>query len=166
MVRHERVIRTLAVAVTATGALVSTGAAAVASPAETWRTVEHNVTYLNQRGTDDLCGFGELSEIHFNRLQMQHLTQKEDGSFHFTDFETGTTTIDFDDPQYADVVFRRTNTFHMNLTPGGTFTVNETLRESSANVTIVYRYHLTEVQGEPVVEREVESFFAGPCPEA
>jgi hypothetical protein len=50
------------------------------------------------------------------------LTENEDGSFHFVDFETGFLFADYDDPAIPDETFRRTNSESVNLTPGGTFT--------------------------------------------
>ncbi len=62
--------------------------------------------------------------------------------------------VDYADPAIADTTFRRTETFAVNLTPGGTYTVTNTLRQSDGTLTIRVLYHLTFVRGEPRVERE------------
>lgn len=141
-----------------------TGGAAVASPVETWTIIERNVTSEPQFFEDELCGRGGITETFVNKLQMQHLTANTDGTFHFVDFETGHVVVDFDDPAYDDIIFRNTETFHANLSPGETLTIHENLRQSDGDITFVGRYHLTVVNGGPVVERQVELFsWSGDC---
>lgn len=162
-------LRCLSACVSLAAAVVATPAAAVsaasaAPEAQTWTTIEHDVTLEAQAGEDELCGRGGITETMVNKLQMQHLTENVDGSFHFVDFETGKVVIDFDDPAYDDLVFRRTESFHFNVTPGETVTLHENLRDSNGDITFVYRFHLAMVDGEPVVEREVEQFrWNGSC---
>jgi hypothetical protein len=87
---------------------------------------------------------------------------QDDGSFHFVDFETGILFADYVDPAIPDQTFHRTNTEVFNLTPGGTFTHTETLQQFDASLRITFRTHLTVVDGEPKVEREVMIVRARP----
>ena len=118
-------------------------------------TVEHNVTHAPEFFPDDACGARAVTETVTNDVQVNHLTANADGSFHFVDFETGTLVADYVDPTIPDQTFRRTNTEVFNLTPGGTFTHTETLQQFDATLRITFRTHLTVVDGEPKVEREV-----------
>lgn len=165
MMTRRRVTGGSAVALMTAAVVLSPTAADAASPAKTTRTVEHDVTLPTQIGEDERCGLGRIAETQFNRLQMNQLTELADGSFHFTDFETGTTTYEFLDADVDDIVVRRTNTFHMNLTMGGTVTMTENIRETDGNLTVIGRYHLTEVRGEPVVERSFEHLSLETCPQ-
>lgn len=46
-----------------------------------------------------------------NKVQVNHLTVRPDGSFVFTDFETGTLVVEHVDPAIPDDVYRRTEAF-------------------------------------------------------
>ena len=61
-------------------------------------------------------------EAWVNTVEANHLTARDDRSFHFVDFETGYIHVDYVDPAIPDVTQRRTETFTVNLTPGGTYT--------------------------------------------
>lgn len=124
-----------------------------AAQAEVWTIVERNVT-TSQSFPDDICGARAVTETLTNRVQVNHLTANSDGSFHFVDFETGTLVADYEDPNIPDQTFRRTNTEVFNLSPGGTFTATETLHQSDGTLSIRSVYHLTVVNGQPVVEKE------------
>jgi len=134
--------------------LLTPGVGTAQAP-EVWTTVQRNVTLASEYFPDDICGARAVTETVTNRTQVNHLTAHDDGSFHFVDFETGTLVADYEDPSIPDQTFRRTNTEAVNLTPGGTFTVTETLYQSDGTLTIKVTYHLTVVDGEPVVEKEV-----------
>lgn len=147
--------------VTATVALVAVPVGA-ADPPEVFTIVEHNVTLASEFFPDDACGPRAVTETVTNKVQVNHLTANGDGSFHFIDFETGTLVADYVDPAIPDQTFRRTNTEVFNLTPGGTFTHTETFQQFDATLRISFRAHLTLVDGEPKVEREV--FIVRGCP--
>jgi hypothetical protein len=119
------------------------------------RIVEHDVTLASEFFPDDACGPRAVTETVTNTVQVNHLTARADGSFHFVDFETGFLFADYVDPTIPDQTFRRTNTEVFNLTPGGTFIQTETLQQFDATLRITSRVHLTVVGGEPKVEREV-----------
>ena len=155
-------LRTSTTALLSLGALVAAAGPAAAAPATSWTTVQRNVVH-EERYYEDLCGRGSHVERFHNTVEIVHLTELADGTFHFVDFETGTLTADFDDPSVEDQVFRRTNTFALNVVRGGVVTVSETFRQFDSTVTITYRFPLTEVDGVPTVEREVEQ-FQFPCP--
>jgi hypothetical protein len=122
---------------------------------EVFTIVEHDVTLASESFPDDICGPRAVTETVTNEVQVTHLTANGDGSFHFVDFETGFLVADYVDPTIPDQTMRRTNTEVFNLTPGGTFTHTETLRQFDATLQIRSQVHLTVVDGEPKVEREV-----------
>ncbi len=150
-------LRTGTTALLSLGALVAAAGPATAAPATTWTTVQHDVVF-EERYDEDLCGRGSHVERFHDTVEIVHLTESTDGTFHFVDFETGTLTVDFDDPDVQDEVFRRTNTFTLDLVRGGVVTASETFRQFDRTATITYRFHLTEIDGVPTVEREVAQF--------
>ena len=137
-------------------------AAYAEEPPEVFTIVEHDVTLASEFFPDDACGPRAVTETVTNKVQVNHLTARADGSFHFVDFETGFLFADYVDPTIPDQTFRRTNTEAFNLTPGGTFIQTETLQQFDATLRITSRVHLTVVDGEPKVEREV--FIVRGCP--
>ncbi len=152
---------TIAVMVLTAAALLVAAPVAGAAPPETWTVVLHNVT-TTQHFPDDICGARAVTETLTNTTEVQHLTANADGSFHFVDFETGILVVDYDDPAIPDETRRRTETFEINLTPGGTFTRTETFRDAGAVLQIRSTYHLTVVDDTPKVEHFV-GFVRG-CP--
>ena len=95
-------------------------------------------------------------------MHVTHLTELADGSFHFIDYETGTSSLITSILRFRTPQPRRTNTEVFNLTPGGTFTHTETLQQSDATLRIQFQVHLTVLNGEPKVDREVMMVRA--CP--
>jgi hypothetical protein len=140
---------------TSAGLILFAPGVGTARAPEVWTTVQHNVTLASEYFPDDICGARAVTETVTNRTQVNHLTAHDDGSFHFVDFETGTLVADYEDPSIPDQTFRRTNTEAFNLTPGGTFTATEALYQSDGTLTIKATYHLTVVNGEPVVEKDM-----------
>jgi hypothetical protein len=124
--------------------------------------VEHDVTLASEFFPDDICGPRAVTETVTNTVQVNHLTENDDGSFHFVDFETGFLFADYVDPAIPDQTFRRTNTEAVNLTPGGTFTATETSQQFDSTMRITSKFHLTVVNGEPKVEKDVT--IARGCP--
>lgn len=109
----------------------------------------------------DICG--RLATFTFTvRTQVIHLTEHEDGSFSFNFVDTGTYHVDFVDPALADQNSRWTEAVHVTLTPGGTFVVSVALQSFEGGIRISERFHLTEVDGRPVVEREIQKVIG--CP--
>jgi hypothetical protein len=106
---------------------------------------------------DDICGLRASFETATYKTMVTKFTADAQGGFHVVDFETGSIAVDYVDPALEDTTFRITNTFHHHLTPGGTETSTETLRQSDGELTIRYQFHLTVVDGEPRVVREVTS---------
>jgi hypothetical protein len=132
--------------------------ASAAGQPEVFTTVEHDVTLASEffpDNPDDICGGRAVTETVTNEVQVNHLTDNEDGSFHFVDFETGFLFADYVDPAIPDQTFRRTNTEAFNLTPGGTFTATETIQQFDSTLRIISKFHLTVADGEPKVEREL-----------
>ena len=143
---------TIAVLVLTAAALLVAAPVAGAAPPETWTVVLHNVTHT-EHFPDDICGARATTETLTNTTELQHLTANADGSFHF---------VDYDDPTIPDETRRRTETFEINLTPGGTYTETSTFRDAGAVLQIRSTYHLTVVDGTPRVEHSV-GFVRG-CP--
>jgi hypothetical protein len=158
---RRRGSRLLPVLVVAAGVLLALPSGAGARPLVD-TVVEHNVTLASEHFPDDICGARAVTETVTNTVQVNHLTENEDGSFHFVDFETGFLFADYDDPAIPDETFRRTNSESFNLTPGGTFTTTDTTQQFSATLRIIDAFHLTEVNGEPKVEHQV--FLVRGCP--
>jgi hypothetical protein len=152
---------TIAVMVLTAAALLVAAPAVGAAPPETFTVVRHNVT-TTQFFPDDICGPRAVTETLTNTTEVQHLTAAADGSFHFVDFETGILVADYVDPTIPDQTMRRTETFNINLTPGGTYTETNTFRQADAVLQIRSTYHLTVVDGTPKVEHLVE--FVRGCP--
>jgi hypothetical protein len=125
--------------------LVIAAPVAGAAPPETWTIVRHNVT-TTKHFPDDICGLRAVTETLTNTTEVQHLTANDDGSFHFLDFETGILVVDYDDPTIPDETRRRTEALEVNLTPGGTYTETNTLRDAGAVLQIRSTYHLTVVE--------------------
>jgi hypothetical protein len=79
---------------------------------------------------------------------------ESNGSFSFTFIETGTYTVDFEDPALSDQTSQFTGANHFTLAPGGVVVLSQTWHDFPTGLRIWERVHLTEVNGEPVVERE------------
>lgn len=152
----------VAAAALAASAVVSSPANS--APAETWTTVLHNTTRPVEFFPDDICGPRASYESWVNKVEVNHLTALADGSYHFVDFETGYISVDYVDPAIPDAIVRRTETFNVNLTPGGVYTETLTLRQRDTNDLIIrFSYQLIVVDGVPKVERE--AFFLSGCPD-
>jgi hypothetical protein len=158
----NRTVRSGVTSLAIAGTILASTAAPALARAQTWTTVEHNVTLASEFFDDDICGARASTETLTNRVQVNHLTANDDGSFHFVDFETGMLLVDFVDPAIPDATFRRTETFNINLTPGGVVTISETFRQFDSQLTIRSTFHLTLVDGVPIVERE--TLFVDGCP--
>jgi hypothetical protein len=156
--RRRRYSNCVSALIVAVGVLLALPSGAGASPL-VFTVVEHNVTLASEHFDD--CG--GVTETVTNTVQVNHLTENEDGSFHFVDFETGFLFADYEDPAIPDETFRRTNSESFNLTPGGTFTTTETTAQFSATTRIIDAFHLTIVDGEPKVEHQV-FLVRGGCP--
>jgi hypothetical protein len=154
--------RSATTAVLCLGLSAAVTAPAGAAPARTWTDVQHNVTLATEFFPDDICGERPSYETWTNKVQVNHLTERPDGSFTFVDFETSLIAVDYVDPNIRDTTFRWTETFTINLTRGGTYINTTTFRQSDGTLTLRARYHLTVVNGVPKIEREA-SFVDG-CP--
>jgi hypothetical protein len=109
----------------------------------------------------DICG--RLATFSFTvRTQVIHLTEHEDGSFSFNFIDTGTYHVDYVDPALADQNAQWTEAVHVTLTTGGTFMVSVALNSREGGIRILERFHLTERDGRPIVEREIFNVIG--CP--
>lgn len=154
---------TLAViAALAVSGAIGVASAGAAKATEVWTFVEHDVTLESETFPDDICGARAVTETVTNWMQFDHLTAHADGSFHFADFETGVLVADYHDPTIPDQTFRRTEMLHVNLTPGETVTVANTLRQFDSELTIRAHYQLVVLDGVPKIERSVT--LARGCP--
>ena len=63
----------------------------------------HNTTPPVVFFPDDICGPRASFESWVNTVEVNHLTARDDGSFHFVDFETGYIHVDYVDAAIPDV---------------------------------------------------------------
>ena len=118
---------------------------------------------LTQSGGFDTDICGRLASFTFTfRTQVIHLTEHEDGSFSFNFIEIGTYQVDFVDPLLADQDSQFAEAFHATLTPGETLVVSLTFHDFPSGIRIWERFQLTEVDGSPIVEREIQKVTG--CP--
>ena len=109
----------------------------------------------------DICG--RLATFTFTvRTQVIHLTEHEDGSLSFNFIDTGTYHVDYVDPALADQDSQWTEAVHVTLAPGETFVVSVAFNSREGGIRILERFHLTEVDGSPVVERAIQTVTG--CP--
>jgi hypothetical protein len=145
--------------VTALAALVLAVPAQARAEATTSTVVLRGVTHSSF--DTDICG--RLASFTFTfRTQVIHLTEHEDGSFSFNFIEIGTYHVDFVDPALADQDSQFTEAFHATLTPGETLVVSLTFHDFPSGIRIWERLQLTQVDGSPVVEREIQKVMG--CP--
>ena len=89
------------------------------------------------------------------------------GSSSFNFIDTGTYHVDFVDSALADQNSEwaeavHATAVHATLTRGGTFVVSVAFHDFPTGIRIWERFHLTEVDGSPVVEREIQKVTG--CP--
>ena len=133
--------------------------AQAAGPPTTSTVVVHGLTF--SEFAPDICD--RLATFTFTfRTQVTHLTEHEDGSFSGSFIDIGTYHVDFVDPALADQNSQFAEAVHVTLTPGETFVVSLAFHDFPTGIRIWERFHLTEVNGSPVVEREI--FKVTGCP--
>jgi hypothetical protein len=140
------------------GALAALALAAGPMPASaetsTSTVVVHGVTFT-EFFPDDICG-PRASTVSFTlRTVVMHLTEHADGTFTFHYTSTGTYHVDFVDPALADQESQFTEADTFTLTPGGTQIVSGAFHDFPTGLKIWERRHLTVVDGNPVVERDI-----------
>ena len=124
-------------------------------------TVQHNITgsiYF----ADDICGPRSGFATYTVTVTQQQFVELADGSWSYRTVELISYSGDYDDPALPDVTGRLTAVYKYNLTPGDTFIASEPFHEFFGDVKIWWKYHLTIVDGEPVVERFVVDWTG--CP--
>jgi hypothetical protein len=151
--------KTASLVVTAAALVLAVLPAHAAGAATTSTVVLHGLTHSEL--APDICGRDAFFSFTI-RTQVTHLTEHEDGSFSFNFTETGTYHVDFVDPTVADQDSQFTEAVHASLTPGGTFVVSVAFHDFPTGIRIWERFHLTEVDGSPVVEREIQKVTG--CP--
>jgi hypothetical protein len=165
--RPARSIHNIKKAYALIAALIALVLAAVAVPASAATTtstvVIHGVTFTDFY-PEGLCGSEGPNYVTFTfDTEVTHTTEHADGSFSFQDASTGTYHADYVDPAIPDQDSRQVGSFHLTLTPGGTTVVSLAFHDFPTGVRIWQRYHLTVVDGNPVVERFIEKIEPG-CP--
>lgn len=133
-------------------AVPGTAGAAEPVPAD----VQHDVV-LVQQFVDEFCGLGAVEETMVDAVQVRRIAAADD-SFHLVDVETGRIYEDWADEDVPDRTFRRTEAFTLQATRGGVFVVTQVFRQSNGDVTIVDRFHLTEVKGVVRADNGSQSF--------
>ena len=102
----------------------------------------------------DICGARASWVTTTLRTTVDHVTQRGD-SFVFHYLETGTYHVDFDDPSLADQDSQFTGSSTVALTPGQAVVVANTWHDFPTGLMIWERFHLTLVDGQPVIEKYV-----------
>ena len=149
------------------GVLAALTGVGAAQAAYTETTVVHGATHTETFDGDICTELGDpasrVNTVVFTlRTETTHVTARPDGSFSFTFIETGTYTVDFEDPALADQTSQFTGTQHFTLTPGGTEVTSVTWHDFPTGLRIWVRFHATVVNGEPVVERKIQKVTG--CP--
>ena len=141
-------------------ACLATMNTAPATAAEKTR-VDHGITFTVDF-PDDACGPRANTVAMTYKTIVLRETHGVDGTYQFHEVIRGTYHTDFVDPAIpdADGAFTEVNVFR--LTPGGTRIVTQVGNDHLDGVRITFRLHLTIVDGDPVVEREV--FAVTGCP--
>ena len=116
--------------------------------------VIHGLTF-SEFFPDDICGPRASTVTFIVQTQVTHVTEHADGSFTFHDVGTGTYHVDFVDPALADQDSHQTESFLVTLTPGGTQVVSLAFDDFPTGLRIWQRFHLTVVDGNVVVERDI-----------
>jgi hypothetical protein len=111
--------------------------------------------------TSDICGDRASWVTYAWGTTVDHLTQRDD-SYTFHSTENGTYHVDFDDPSLADQDSRFTGSNTVTLSSGQTLVVATTWHDFPTGLKIWERYHLTVVDGQPVIESYVLKFTG--CP--
>ena len=159
--RRHRAARVLAAGCGAAAVVVATPATGTAAP-PTPADVQHDVVLVQYfDGEDDPCGLGAVEETMVDTVQVRRVADGH-GGFHLVDVETGRIYVDIGVDGTTDATFRRTETFSLHATRGGVFVVTQVFRQSNRDVTIVERFHLTEVKG--VVRADTSAFAFPDCP--
>jgi hypothetical protein len=136
-------------------AIVLAAAPMQASAKPTTSTVVlHGVTFT-EFFPDDICGPPASTVAFTVRTDVTHLTERADGTFTFHHTDTGTYHVDFVDPALADQDSQFTESLLITLTPGGTEVVSLAFHDFPTGLRIWQRFHLTVVDGNPLVERDV-----------
>ncbi len=146
-------------AVTGTAMVSGTPAHAEAPPGST--NVQHDVTHSGYFD-GDICGPWANLTTWTAKVTQQQFLERRDGSWAYREVAVVTYTSDYDDPTLPDLEGRLTEVNHYNLTPGDTFIASEPFHDFFGDVKIWWKYHLTVVDGEPIVERFVVEWTG--CP--
>ena len=123
--------------------------------------VQHNVTFVEEFA-DDICGPRANTTTFTYQTLVLHLTAKADGTFTFQEVITANYTSDFHDPAIPTASGRFTEVNHFASTPGGTSITAITSHDFLGGIRIFFRVHITEVDDNLVVSRELFDFSG--CP--
>ncbi len=158
--RHPQRARGLAAGL-ATAVVITSGTTSWAAPSDGRTVVDHDVTY-SEYFDGDICGLAANLTTWTAQTAQQQFLQRQDGSWLYREVSVVTYTSDYVDPSLPDLTGRLTEVNHYNLTPGDTFVASEPFHDFFGDVKIWWRYHLTVVDGEPVVERFIVDWVG--CP--
>jgi hypothetical protein len=134
---------------------------ATADPAVVSNDIQHNQTETRYFD-NDVCGPRANWTTFTRTLEKQRLVIRPDGTWNFQYTGVVTYVSDYDDPALPDLSGRLTEVGNFNLTPGETYVQTETFHDFYGDIQIRVKYHLTVVDGQPVVERATESVTG--CP--
>jgi hypothetical protein len=134
---------------------------ATAAQVEAWTEVHHDETFT-ATWPDDICGLRANTTTYTRKVEQIHLTSLGDGTFSYHDVAAVTYVSDYVDPALPDLFGRLTEVNHFVFHPGQTILATTTYHDFYGEIRIFYRYHLTAINGVPVVEREVNDVTG--CP--
>lgn len=154
---------TLAVAGVVVGmACAVVGVAPTAGAGARGSTVTRQGFTFTLKAPDDICGPYPSTVTFHVRNEVLHWTERPDGTFNVQFSQTGTYSVDFDDPDRADQQSQYTESVHHVLTPGQGHVFNLAFHDFPDDIKIWERVHVTFVGDEMVVERV--TFEAVGCP--
>jgi hypothetical protein len=160
MDRGDVVRRLMAIVLVLPAVLVS-ARPATAAQVEAWTEVHHDETFT-ATWPDDICGLRANTTTYTRKVEQIHLTSLGDGTFSYHDVAAVTYVSDYVDPALPDLFGRLTEVNHFVFHPGQTILATTTYHDFYGEIRIFYRYHLTAINGVPVVEREVNDVTG--CP--
>ena len=137
------------------GVIAALSMPAVVNAADRSPTVTHNEVEVVHY-SEDICGPRENDTTITRKVVVERLEDNGDGSFWYHYTARVNYVSDFADPAIPDERGSLTEVININLTPGGVGVWTSTFHDYLGDdIRIYIRLHLTEVDGELVVIREV-----------
>jgi hypothetical protein len=127
---------------------------AAAAPADSFTNVIHDVVSTTTFSAD-VCGPRANTTTVTIKTEQVHVTTRPNGGFQFHTVDVTSFVTDYLDPALPTLTGESTNVNNFNVTNGGTVVATSTFHSSFGDIRIFHRFHVTLVNGQPVVTREV-----------